>query len=100
MTTKTIAVDRIYLSKTKGAIKGFASLRVADAFIIRNLKIIEGKNGLFVAMPAEKYQEKGNAEKKFTDIAFPLNKAIYQEVQTSVLAAYTQKIQGLESGSN
>ena len=35
-------------------LKAFANIVIDDAFIIKNIKIINGKNGLFVAMPSQK----------------------------------------------
>ncbi|MBN2145498.1 MAG: SpoVG family protein [Candidatus Aureabacteria bacterium] len=38
-------------------LKGYAAVTFDDSFVVRDLKIIEGKNGLFVAMPSQKMQE-------------------------------------------
>lgn len=37
-----------------GKLKAYASITIDNAFVVRDLKIIEGKNGLFVAMPSVK----------------------------------------------
>jgi stage V sporulation protein G len=38
-------------------LKGYAAVTFDDAFVVRDLKIIEGKKGLFVAMPSQKIYE-------------------------------------------
>lgn len=48
-----IKVERIYRLDSDSALKGFADISVAGSFIIRGLRIIAGKNGLFVGMPRE-----------------------------------------------
>lgn len=42
------------LSNTADRLRGFASITVDNCLVIRDLKIIEGSNGLFVAMPSRK----------------------------------------------
>lgn len=69
-------------------LKAFANIVIDDAFIIRNLKLIEGKNGLFVAMPSRK---KRNGE--FQDIAHPLNSDIRQEMEDQIIASYMQELE-------
>lgn len=41
-----------------GRLRGFASITFDDSFVVRGLKIIEGRNGLFVAMPNRKVKRK------------------------------------------
>ncbi len=42
------------LPQQQDKLRGFASITVDDAIVIRDIKIIEGGNGLFVAMPSRK----------------------------------------------
>ena len=39
-------------------LRGFASMTLDDSLVIRDLKIIEGKSGLFVAMPSRKLHDR------------------------------------------
>ena len=48
--------------------KGIASVLIDDCFAIRDIRIIEGKDGLFIAMPSRK-----NSEGVYHDIAHPIN---------------------------
>ena len=64
-------------------LKGFANIVIDDAFIVKNIKIIEGKNGLFIAMPSQKGR---NGE--YRDIAHPLNTETRTAIEKLVLDAY------------
>ncbi len=42
------------VEKDNGRLKGFASITFDDAFVVRGIRIISGKDGLFIAMPNRK----------------------------------------------
>ena len=48
-----LAVTRIHKLDGEGATKAFCDISVADSFVIMGLRIVEGKDGLFVSMPRE-----------------------------------------------
>ena len=73
---------------TKDSLRALVSVRVLDAVYLTGLRVIEGKNGLFVAMPNRKT---GGGE--YQDIYFPANKASRDELQEVVLAAYRREIE-------
>jgi len=74
-------------------LKGFASITLDSAFVIRGLKIIEGASGLFIAMPSRKRRDG-----TFQDIAHPINMATRELMERQVIAAYRQEIQKVEHG--
>ncbi|MCD4813831.1 SpoVG family protein [bacterium] len=92
MMEKILKMDRINLLENKGALKALAAVKISNLFVIKNLKVIEGKKGLFVAMPSEVYIDKTSQEKKYTDIVFPVNKESYNQLQQVVLDAYKQEL--------
>ena len=73
---------KIFL-QNDGRLRAFAAIILADCFKINGLKIIEGKSGLFVAMPSRKTREGA-----FQDIAHPINSATRAYVERMVLRAY------------
>ena len=73
-------------------LKAFANIVIEDAFIIKNIKIIEGKNGLFVAMPSQKGK---NGE--YRDIAHPLNTETRGLIEKLVLDAYNEALSNPEA---
>ena len=49
---------RVHLKDSEGSkLKAFVTVMFDDMFDVRDLKVIEGKNGLFVAMPSVKMKE-------------------------------------------
>jgi stage V sporulation protein G len=74
-------------------LKGFASITLDNAFVIRGLKIIEGASGLFIAMPSRKRKDG-----TFQDIAHPINMDTRKWMENQVIAAYRREMQRVESG--
>ena len=65
--------------------KGVVSVTFDNAFVVHDIKIIEGKSGFFVAMPSKKLAEGG-----FKDIAHPINMEMRSELQDAILRAYDE----------
>ncbi len=66
-----------------GKMKAIVSVTIDDAFVIHDVKVVEGQNGLFVAMPSRK-----TPEGEFRDIAHPITSSAREIIQTAVLEAY------------
>lgn len=64
-------------------LKAFVDVSFAGAFIVKGLRVVEGKNGLFVAMPSK--QAKNG---KWYDTAHPLTKEFRDLLREVVLEAY------------
>ena len=82
------------LIMNKGNQLANASITLDDAFVIRNLRVMNGSNGLFVSMPSQKGLDKDGKE-KYYDSAFPLNKELRGEINKVVLDAYSEKLNEL-----
>jgi stage V sporulation protein G len=52
-----IKVARIYPLKTDGALKAFVDITINDVVMVRGVRIIDGRNGLFVSMPQVKAKD-------------------------------------------
>ena len=63
--------------------KAFASVAIDDLIVIRGIRIVEGKKGLFVTMPQS--QDK---DKNYRDIAFPICGELRKAINKSVLELY------------
>jgi stage V sporulation protein G len=70
----------------KDSLRAIATVKVADAVYLTGLRVIEGKNGLFVAMPTRK-----DKAGEYLDIYFPASKAMRDELQAFVLDAYRKE---------
>ncbi|MGE4132874.1 MAG: septation regulator SpoVG [Bdellovibrionales bacterium] len=74
-------------------LKAYVTITIDDCFVVRDLKIIKGNEGLFVAMPSKKRKDG-----QFKDIAHPLNQETRTEIENAVFDAYEAEIKSL--GSN
>lgn len=77
---------RIRKVDSQTRLKAVASITIDDAFAIHELRIIEGKNGLFVAMPSREKAEGG-----FRDIAHPINLETRRTIEGIVLEKYNKE---------
>ena len=64
-------------------LKGFATVTFDNCFVVRDIKIIAGANGLFVAMPSKKRKDG-----TYRDTAHSLNSETRQAIDSRILAAY------------
>ena len=67
----------------KGITKAVASITIDSVFVVHELKIIEGKDGLFVAMPNH-----SGKDGRFIDIVHPLNTETREQISSVILAEY------------
>ena len=74
-----------------GNVKAIASVSLDGMFVVKNLKVMDGKKGLFVSMPQETYSGK-DGQKKYSNLFFALTNSAKLELQESVLQAYQQQI--------
>ena len=72
-------------------LKAYVSIVIEDALVIRDLKIIMGKTGLFVAMPSKKCKNG-----LFRDIAHPVNQDMRDYLEKKIFETYRAKIKGME----
>ena len=68
-------------------LKGYATITFDNCFVVRDLKIIAGNTGLFVAMPSKKRKDG-----KYRDTAHPLSSEMRQEIESKVLGAYRTEL--------
>lgn len=66
-------------------LKAYASITFDDMFVVRGLKVINGKKGLFVVMPNRKL-----ADGTFKDIAHPLNNETRKTIEDKVLYKFRE----------
>ena len=71
------------LGNQESTLKAFASITIDDAVCITGIRIVEGKNGLFMSMP----QSKDN-DGEYHDVAFPITKDAREAIQDAVLDEY------------
>ena len=70
-------------------LKAFVSVIFDQCFVVSDIKIIEGGNGLFVSMPSKK-RKNGT----FRDIAHPLNNETRRRFEEQIIASYREAVSG------
>ena len=71
-------------------LKAYVTITIDDAFVVRDLKIIRGNEGLFVAMPSKKRKDG-----QFKDIAHPLNQETRDEIEKAIFDAYEREVKAM-----
>lgn len=71
------------VKKEDGKLKAVASIIIDDCFAIHDIKIIEGNDGEFIAMPSRK-----TPDGEYKDIAHPINSQTRSFVEQTILNAY------------
>jgi stage V sporulation protein G len=67
-------------------LRAYVIITLDHCFVVRDLKVIQGASGLFVAMPAKRRKDG-----TFKDIAHPLNAETRAWMEQAVLTAYTRE---------
>jgi stage V sporulation protein G len=74
---------RVRRISSEGKLRAYATITFDNQFVIHNLKVIDGKSGLFVAMPSRKTKSG-----EFKDVAHPISSEFRTTMQEAILAAY------------
>lgn len=83
---------RLRRVSAEGKMRAIASITFDDEFVVHDVRIIDGNNGLFVAMPSKR-----TSDGEFRDIAHPINSKTREKIQDAVLKEYEARD---VSGSN
>ncbi|KHO61744.1 MULTISPECIES: septation regulator SpoVG [Thermoanaerobacter] len=74
---------RVRKLNEEGKMKAVVSVTFDNEFVVHDIKVIEGQNGLFIAMPSRK-----TPEGEFKDIAHPINSDTRNKLQSAILKEY------------
>lgn len=80
---KITSVNVRKINKESSRMKGIASVLIDDSFAVHDIRIIEGDNGLFIAMPSRKTATGG-----YRDIAHPINPEVRTMFEEAIFEAY------------
>ena len=84
-----IRIRRIH---SEGKLKAYATITFENCFVVHNVKIIEGKSGLFIAMPSRRTKAG-----EYKDVAHPISSEFRNELQDKILEAYYAQEEELHS---
>lgn len=77
---------RVRKVETDSKLKAYVTVTFDDCFVVHNVKVIEGKTGLFIAMPSRK-----TSNGEYKDVAHPINPEFRTQLQTRILEEYEQE---------
>ena len=69
----------------EGKMRAVVSITIDDVFVVHDIKVIEGENGLFIAMPSRKA-----SDGEYRDIAHPINSETRDKIQSLILEKYQE----------
>ena len=78
---------RIRQIEQEGKMRAVVSVTFDNCFVVHDIKIIEGVDKLFIAMPSRK-----TPDNEFKDIAHPINMEMRELLQNSILDKYNSTI--------
>ena len=78
---------RVRKINDEGKMKAVVSITFDDEFVVHDIKIIDGQNGLFIAMPSRKM-----GEGDFRDIAHPLLSETRNKIKDAIFAEYEKML--------
>ncbi|MBQ3235714.1 MAG: septation regulator SpoVG [Clostridia bacterium] len=75
------------VQKEDSKLKAVASMTIDDCFVIHDIKVIEGQEGYFIAMPSRKA-----SDGEYKDIAHPINTETRKQIIDIILDAFNQEM--------
>lgn len=82
---KITSVNVRKFDKPDSRMRGIASVLLDDCFIVRDIRIIEGDKGLFIAMPSREV-----GPKEYRDIAHPVNQETRKMFEDAIFEEYNK----------
>ncbi len=76
------------LTPGEGSVKAIASANLDDCFAVKNIRVVEGKNGLFVSMPSYK-----GADGEYHDLCFPTTPELRKQLNSAATRCCTAHAQ-------
>ena len=74
---------RIRRVDSEGKLKAYVTVTFDHCFVVHNVKVIEGRSGVFIAMPSRRTKTG-----EYKDVAHPINSDFRSELQDRILRAY------------
>ena len=85
---------RIRKVNADGKLKAYVTVTFDDSFVVHNVKIIEGENGVFIAMPSRKTKSG-----EYKDVAHPINTSFRTQLQDRILEEYEMMGEAMETAA-
>jgi stage V sporulation protein G len=86
---------RVRLVTSDSRLRGIVTVTFDDSFVVHDIRVIEGENGIFVAMPSKKMPNGG-----FRDIAHPIHQEMRKAVEDAIIKAYEAAVESQKQETN
>lgn len=80
---------------SEGKMKAIVSVTFDNDFVVHDIKVIEGTNGFFIAMPSRK-----TLDGEFKDIVHPINSEFREFLSAEVMKKYREALENLETAQS
>jgi len=81
-------ITEVRISISNDRVKAYASITFDNLLVVHGIKILDGKKGVFVAMPSKRSGD------KFKDLVHPLNTEFRKQIQDTILNEYEKSLKG------
>lgn len=85
----TAKIDR--MTNPEAKIKAYASVNIGGAFVVKDIAVMDSKNGLFARMPYRSFKD-GKGEIQYTDTVFALTAEVRTTLNDTVVSAYQEQL--------
>lgn len=85
----TAKIDR--MTNPDAKIKAYASVNIGDAFVVKDIAVMDSKNGLFARMPCRSYKD-SKGEMQYSDTVFALTAEARTAMNDAVISAYEEQL--------
>lgn len=75
------------LVNSENKVKAMASVTFDNVFVVTGIKVVEGQNGVFIAMPQRK-----TASGEYKDVCFPLTADFRKAISGEIIEAYNKEV--------
>ncbi len=76
---------RVRKISKEGKMRAVVSVTFDNEFVVHDIKVIEGDNGLFIAMPSKRSQDG-----EFRDVAHPIHAGTREKIQQAIIKSYEE----------
>lgn len=82
---------RVRMVEREGKLKAVVSITIDEVFVVHDIKVIEGSQGLFIAMPSKQAQDG-----TYRDIAHPISTETRENLQKLIISKY-EEVKAIEA---
>lgn len=83
---------RLINKEENAVLKAVASITIDDCFVVHDIKVLSGDNGLYIRMPSKKVPDATLGKDTYKDIAHPIKTETREELNKLVIAAYEEEL--------